>query len=205
MEKGSRTDAGAGVVPSRESPPKGFCLWFTGLPSAGKTTLAKAVLPLLEARGFRVELLDGDEIRKGLSADLGFDKASREKHADRVAYVARLLARHGVVAVVALISPYRASRARARAQIGEFVEVFVATPIAICEARDVKGLYRRARAGEIRDMTGVDDPYEPPEGAEIVIDTQSLTPHEAAAEVLRALERMGRVHAPPAGSSRRAV
>lgn len=180
-------------MPNVREGPNGFCLWFTGLPSAGKTTLAKAVKPLLEARGFPVELLDGDELRRGLSADLGFDRESREKHAGRVTYVAKLLARNGIIPLVALISPYRTSRARARTEIGAFVEVYVSTPISACERRDVKGLYRKARAGEIREMTGVDDPYEPPESPEIQLDTESVSPEAAAQEVVRALERLGRL------------
>ncbi len=170
---------------------EGFCLWMTGLPSAGKTTIGRALVARLKARGWHVELLDGDEIRRGLSADLGFDRASREAHAGRVAFVAKLLARNGAIPIVALISPYRTSRARARAEIGRFVEVYVSTPLAVCEERDVKGLYRRARAGEIHEMTGVDDPYEPPEHPEIVVDAVKLTPEQSADHVLQELERQG--------------
>ncbi len=169
----------------------GFCLWLTGLPSSGKTTIARELAPLLRERGWPVELLDGDEIRKGLSSDLGFDRASRESHARRVTYVAKVLVRAGAVPIVALISPYRVSREYARREIGRFVEVYVNTPIDVCESRDVKGLYRRARAGEIREMTGVDDPYEPPEAAEIVVDTVDRPPAEAAVGILRDLDRDG--------------
>lgn len=172
-------------------PHPGFCLWLTGLPSAGKTTIGSELLPLLRARGWNVELLDGDEVRRGLSADLGFDRAAREAHAARVTYIAKLLARNGVIPIVALISPYARSRARARAEIGRFVEVHVTTPIEICEQRDVKGLYRRARAGELREMTGVDDPYEVPERPEIRVDTAGVTPRQSAEYVLRELERLG--------------
>jgi adenylylsulfate kinase len=173
------------------SPSRGFCLWLTGLPSAGKTTIAKHLKPKLEARGYRVELLDGDEIRKGLSSDLGFDRAARERHAERVTYVAKLLARNDIVPIVALISPYRSSRARARAEIGRFVEVYVDTPLALCEERDVKGLYQRARSGQIQGMTGVDDPYEPPDHPEVVIHTIDRTPEEEADAVLAQLESTG--------------
>jgi adenylyl-sulfate kinase len=176
----------------------GFCLWLTGLPSAGKTTLAHQIALLLHERGYPVELLDGDEIRKGLSADLGYDRAGREGHAARVAFVAKLLARNGVVPIVALISPYASSRARARSEIGRFVEVYVSTPIDVCERRDVKGLYKRARAGEIHDMTGVNDPYEPPESPEVVIDTSRMSPQESAELLCVQLERLGWV-ANPAG------
>jgi adenylyl-sulfate kinase len=175
----------------RDSEREGFCLWLTGLPSAGKTTLAREVGRLLVGRGWRVEVLDGDEIRKGLSADLGFDRAGREGHAARVGFVAKLLARNGVVPIVALISPYASSRAPPRAEIGRFVEVYVSTPIAVCEQRDVKGLYRRARQGLIKDMTGVDDPYEVPVAPEIRVDTVDRSPADCAAFVLAEIERLG--------------
>jgi len=171
--------------------PDGFCLWLTGLPSAGKTTIAKILIARLTERGRFAELLDGDEVRKGLSADLGFDRVSREAHAGRVTFVAKLLASNGAIPIVALISPYRTSRAKARAEIGRFVEVYVNTPLAVCEPRDVKGLYRRARAGEIREMTGIDDPYEAPENPEIVVDAVRLSPEQSADAILAELERRG--------------
>lgn len=171
--------------------PRGFCLWLTGLPSAGKTTIARALTPKLRARGWSVELLDGDEVRMGLSADLGFDRKSREMHAARVTFVAKVLARNGVIPIVALISPYASSRARARADIGAFVEVYVTTPIEVCEQRDVKGLYKKAHAGLIHEMTGVDDPYEPPAHPDIVVDTLAASPEESADGILRELERLG--------------
>jgi adenylylsulfate kinase len=170
---------------------RGFCIWLTGLPSAGKTTIAKELLPRLQAMGRYTELLDGDEIRKGLSADLGFDRKAREMHAARVTFVAKVLARNGVIPIVALISPYRSSRAKARADIGSFVEVYVNTPLELCEQRDVKGLYKKARAGEIHEMTGVDDPYEPPEHPEILIDTRNATPAQSAEKILGELGRLG--------------
>lgn len=138
-----------------------------------------------------MELLDGDEVRKGLSADLGFDRASREQHARRVTFVAKVLARNGVIPIVALISPYATSRALARQQVGRFVEVYIRTPIEVCEQRDVKGLYKRARAGEIHEFTGVDDPYEPPEHPEITVDTTRMSPDQSAAYVISELERQG--------------
>ena len=169
----------------------GFCIWLTGLPSAGKTTIAKELLPRIQAMGRYAELLDGDEIRKGLSADLGFDRKAREAHAARVTYVSKVLARNGVIPIVALISPYRSSRAKARTDIGSFVEVYVDTPLELCEQRDVKGLYKKARAGEIHEMTGVDDPYEPPEHPELVVDTRSSTPAQSAEKILAELHRLG--------------
>jgi adenylylsulfate kinase len=164
---------------------------MTGLPSSGKTTIGKALVERLSARGWFAELLDGDEIRKGLSADLGFDRVSREAHAGRVTYVAKVLARNGAIPIVALISPYRSSRAKARSEIGRFVEVYVNTPLTVCEERDVKGLYRRARAGEIKEMTGIDDPYEAPEDPEIVVDAVRMAPADSAQYILRELERLG--------------
>ena len=177
---------------------KGFCLWLTGLPSAGKTTISHELAPRLRARGWYVELLDGDEVRKGLSSDLGFDRASREQHAKRVTFVAKLLARNGVVPIVALISPYATSRALARKEVGAFVEVYIRTPIEVCEQRDVKGLYKRARAGEIHEFTGVDDPYEPPEHPDITVETTQMSPAESAEYVIAELERHGRLPAAPA-------
>ncbi|MCI4350810.1 MAG: adenylyl-sulfate kinase [Thermoplasmata archaeon] len=168
----------------------GFCIWLTGLPSAGKTTIAKALTPKLKARGWNVELLDGDEVRTGLSADLGFDRKSREMHAARVTFVSKVLARNGVIPIVALISPYATSRSRARTDIGAFVEVYVTTPLNVCEERDVKGLYKKARAGLIHEMTGIDDPYEAPEHPEIIVETVDRSPDDAAEYILRELERL---------------
>jgi adenylylsulfate kinase len=170
---------------------EGFCIWLTGLPSAGKTTIAKELVPKLRDRDRFVELLDGDEIRKGLSSDLGFDRKSRETHAGRVTFVAKVLARNGAIPIVALISPYRSSRAKARADIGRFVEVYVSTPLDVCEQRDVKGLYKKARAGEVKEMTGIDDPYEPPETPDIVVETVHHAPAESAEYILRELTRLG--------------
>lgn len=186
----------------------GFCIWLTGLPSAGKTTIGKALTPKLKERGWNVELLDGDEVRAGLSADLGFDRKSREMHAARVTYVAKVLARNGVIPIVALISPYASSRAKARTEIGNFVEVFVTTPIEVCEQRDVKGLYKKAREGKIHEMTGVDDPYEMPEHADIVVDTVRQDADHSAEYILGELTRLGwipngRGSAPTTGHSGR--
>jgi adenylylsulfate kinase len=177
--------------PSPPAPSRGFCIWLTGLPSSGKTTIAKELAPRLNARGYRVELLDGDEIRRGLSSDLGFDRAAREAHAGRVTYVAKVLARNDVIPIVALISPYRTSRAKARSEIGRFVEVFVDTPLAVCEERDVKGLYKKARAGQIKEMTGIDDPYEAPERPEITVRTTQRTAAAEAEYLLSELVRLG--------------
>ena len=169
----------------------GYCLWFTGLPSAGKTTIAHAVAPLLRERGWNVEVLDGDEVRRGLSSDLGFDRAAREQHAARVAFVAKVLARNGAIPIVALISPYASSRAHARQEIGRFVEIYVTTPLEVCEQRDVKGLYKKARQGLLREMTGVDDPYEVPAAPDIRIDTIHRTPEASAHYIVEELGRLG--------------
>jgi len=168
--------------------PPGFCIWLTGLPSAGKTTIGKELIPRLVARGWYADLLDGDEIRLGISSDLGFDRKSRETHASRVAFLSKLLARNGAIPVVTLISPYRTSRAHARATIGRFVEVYVNTPLDVCEVRDVKGLYKKARKGEIKGFTGIDDPYEAPEKPELILNANSKGIDDLADEVLAYLE-----------------
>jgi adenylylsulfate kinase len=190
-EPNARMTPEKSTTPAAPSPRLGFCIWLTGLPSAGKTTIAHELLGPLRSAGWFTELLDGDEVRRGLSADLGFDRKSREAHAGRVTYVAKVLARNGAIPIVALISPYRTSRARAREEIGRFVEVYVNTPINVCEQRDVKGLYKRARAGEIKEMTGVDDPYEPPEHPDIVVDTLGRSPAESATYIRQELARLG--------------
>jgi adenylyl-sulfate kinase len=169
----------------------GCCLWFTGLSGAGKSTIAGIVVAELRARGHRVELLDGDEVREHLSKGLGFSKEDRDTNIRRIGWVAKVLARNGVVAVTAAISPYRALRDEMRAEIDNFVEVHVATTLEECEARDVKGLYAKARAGEIPEFTGVSDPYEPPLAPEITVITAGRTPQESAADVVAWLEQRG--------------
>jgi len=169
----------------------GFCLWFTGLSGAGKSTIANIVVAELRARGLNVELLDGDEVREHLSKGLGFSKEDRDTNIRRIGFVASLLARNGAVPVTAAISPYRAVRDEVRSWIENFVEIHVATSLADCEARDVKGLYAKARAGEIPEFTGVSDPYEPPLDPEITVDTAGRTPQESAAVVLDWLEAKG--------------
>ena len=136
-------------------------IWLTGLSGAGKSTIAELLAKKVEEAGKKVELLDGDEVRENLTKDLGFSKEDRDTNIRRIAYVAHLLTKHGVIAIVAAISPYEAIRNEAREKIGNFIEVHVNTPLEVCEERDVKGLYKKARAGEIRQFTGVDDPYDP--------------------------------------------
>lgn len=141
---------------------QGPVIWFTGLSSAGKSTIAKAVCGHLLASGARVELLDGDEIRTNLCRGLGFSREDRDENVRRIGYVASLLARHGVIVLVAAIAPYREAREQVRGLCGRFVEVYVNAPLSVCECRDVKGLYRKARSGEVPHFTGVTDPYEAP-------------------------------------------
>src|SRR5262245_8794309 len=166
----------------------GCCVWFTGLSGAGKSTIADIVVAQLRERGRYVELLDGDEVREHLSKGLGFSKADRDTNVLRIGFVASLLARNGVVAVTAAISPYRDIRGEVRGWIDNFVEVHVATSLEDCEARDVKGLYAKARSGEIPEFTGVSDPYEAPDSPELVLETAGRTPEESAGEVLVWLE-----------------
>lgn len=163
---------------------KGLTVWFTGLSAAGKTTLCRAVQGELLARGFPVEVLDGDAIRTYLCRDLGFSEADRRENIRRIAYVAQLLTRNGVVVLVAAISPYRDSREEARAAIGNFIEVYVNAPLEVCEARDPKGLYRRARAGELLHFTGIDDPYEAPIAPNVQCHTGEELPAESSRRVM---------------------
>ena len=176
---------------------KGFTLWFTGLSGAGKTTLARLVESELIARGHRVEVLDGDVIRTNLSKGLGFSKEDRDTNIRRIGFVCNLLTRNDVVAIAAAISPYREVRDELRRDIGSFVEVYVSCPIAVLAERDVKGLYKKALAGEIKNFTGVDDPYESPLAAEVIVETDSESPEESAARVIAKLEEMSLVAALP--------
>ncbi len=162
------------------SPP---VVWLTGLSGAGKTTIARGVCTELERRGADHEFLDGDLIRSMFPLT-GFTREERDTHIRRVAFLASRLARHGVAVIVALVSPYRDSRAFARSLCLNFVEVHVATPLDVCEARDVKGLYARARRGELRQFTGVDDPYEPPLDPALVLDTTTMSVDEAVKKVM---------------------
>lgn len=168
---------------------QGFTLWFTGLSGAGKTTISKLVVSELEARGCAIEVLDGDVVRQNLSKGLGFSKEDRDTNIRRVAFVADLLSRNGVPVITAAISPYREIRDEARAQMdGRFIEAYVKASVEECERRDVKGLYAKARAGEIKEFTGVSDPYEPPENPELVLETEEQTPEESAAAIIAYLD-----------------
>ena len=172
---------------SMKADPPGLTAWFTGLSCSGKSTLSLAVYAQLAAAGRRVELLDGDEVRLFLSRGLGFSKQDRDENVRRIGYVAELLSKHGVIAIVSAISPYRAAREAVRARIPNFLEVFVNAPIEECERRDIKGLYKRARAGEIKAFTGIDDPYEPPQRAEVECRTDMETIAQSAAKIVAAI------------------
>jgi adenylyl-sulfate kinase len=175
---------------------KGCCVWFTGLPCSGKTTVADLVADELKKRGLRVERLDGDIVRQSLTRDLGFSKEDRDKNIERVTFVAKLLSRNDVVVLVSFVSPYRKARDHARKECTNFVEVFVDTPIEECEKRDVKGMYAKARTGQIKDFTGVDDPYEPPLKPELVLKTAEATEEQCRDQVLETLEKLGHIPAP---------
>ena len=166
----------------------GFAVWLTGLPCAGKTTLAQALDLQLQTRGLVPELLDGDALRLSLSADLGYTPADRHAHVTRVTEKALTVVESGRPAIVAVIAPYRSMREHAKKQIQPFVEVFVRCPLEVCERRDVKNLYRRARNGEIRDFTGISGPYEKPRRPNVVVDTDALDVASCADKVLRYLE-----------------
>jgi adenylyl-sulfate kinase len=166
----------------------GFVLWLTGLSGAGKSTIASAVAPSLIERGHRVEVLDGDEVRTNLTQGLGFSREDRDTNIARIGYVAGKLAKHGVAVVVAAISPYREARDKVRASVADFVEVHVAAPVETCAERDVKGLYAKALAGEIKNFTGVSDPYEEPLEPEILLHTERETVQESVQIVLDWLE-----------------
>jgi adenylylsulfate kinase len=168
---------------------KGFTLWFTGLSGAGKTTISKIVEEELRRRGSRIEVLDGDVVRENLSKGLGFSKEDRDTNIRRIAFVADLLSRNGVPVITAAISPYRELRDEARELMGDrFIEVFVKASVEVCAERDVKGLYEKAFKGEIKEFTGVSDPYEPPLNPELTLDTEHDSAEEDAATVLSLLE-----------------
>jgi adenylylsulfate kinase len=172
----------------------GFTLWLTGLPRAGKSTVAGLVAGRLRARGVEhMEVLDGDIVREGLCRDLGFGREDRTENIRRITFVSKLLTRNGVVVIVAAISPYREDRELAREEIQSFVEVWCNASVDACAKRDYKGLYEKARRGEIKDMTGVNDPYEAPEDADLVLDTENETPEQSADRVMAVLEANGLV------------
>jgi len=179
---------------------KGFTLWFTGMSGAGKSTLANLVAEELRRRGHSVEVLDGDEIRTHLSKGLGFSKEDRDTNIRRIGYVARLLSRNGVVAISAAISPYRDVRDELRSQHDRFFEVYMHCTIEKLSERDVKGLYKKALAGEIKNFTGISDPYEPPINPDLVLDSSLETVEESYQKLIKRLEEVGYIN--PAGGAR---
>jgi len=185
------------MAPAAPADPGGFVVWFEGLAGSGKTTLSRATAAQLRSRGWKVEVLDGDELRHVFSPDLGFTRHDREEHARRVSYVAHLLARNGVAVMVAMITPYETSRQAARSEVGpRFEEVWLKVPIEVCRQRDPKGLYRRNEAGAVRHVTGVDDPFEEPLNPELTVDTSTMSVEDATRRVLdhlrdRQLVRVG--------------
>ncbi len=170
---------------------KGFVVWLTGLPSSGKTTIAKKLETELKRHGFKVELLDGDEVRRWLSPEAGFSREDRERHLKRVAYVSHLLARNGVAVIASFVSPYRSTRDFARQLIGDFVEVYVKCSLETCMKRDSKGLYSKALKGQIQDMTGVQDPYEEPLNPEVTVNSEKESPEECSKKIVEKLVELG--------------
>ncbi|MBE9048473.1 adenylyl-sulfate kinase [Pleurocapsales cyanobacterium LEGE 10410] len=169
---------------------QGVAVWFTGFSGAGKSTIAEALTEKLKSQGYQLEVLDGDEIRENLTKDLGFSKEDRDTNIRRIGFVARLLARNGVIVLVPVISPYRAIREEMRANIPNFVEVFVNAPLSICEKRDVKGLYKKVRAGQIKQFTGIDDPYEPPSNPEVECRTDLEELSESVDKIFNTLKEL---------------
>ena len=170
---------------------KGCVIWFTGLSGAGKSTVSRLVAERLRAHGAKVELLDGDEVREHLSKGLGFSKEDRDENIRRIGFVCELLARNGVIAIAAAISPYRAVREELRQRIADFVEVYAECPLEVLAERDVKGLYRKALAGEIAHFTGISDPYEAPYSAEVNLRSDRETPEESVEKIWDALTERG--------------
>ncbi len=170
---------------------QGFTLWLTGMSGAGKSTISDRLMERFRAGAAKVELLDGDVVRTNLSQGLGFSREDRDTNVRRIGFVSELLSRNGVIAVVAAISPYRATREEVKARIANFVEVYVECPIEVLAARDVKGLYKRALAGEVGQFTGISDPYEPPENPDVVVRSDRESPAESVEKVWRELQRRG--------------
>ncbi len=170
---------------------RGCTIWFTGLSGAGKSTITEHLVPLLKERGAKVEVLDGDVVRTNLSKGLGFSREDRDINIRRIGFVCDLLTRNGVVAIAAAISPYKSVRDENRALIKDFIEVYVQVSLETCIQRDVKGLYKKALAGEIKEFTGVSDPYEAPENPEVICETEKETPTESAMKIIAKMEELG--------------
>ena len=170
---------------------QGFVVWMTGLSGSGKTTIAMAMIPKLQARGVKFERLDGDVVRAGLTKDLGFSAEDRQKNIDRVTFVAKLLSRNNVGVVCSFISPYQSMRDHVEANVTNFIEVYINAPLDVVIGRDVKGMYQKAIAGEIPNFTGISDPFEAPESPDIEIRTDQLSVDESADVIIRYLEEQG--------------
>ncbi len=178
----------------------GVTVWFTGLSGSGKTTIRVVLEQQLRAQNLKVEVLDGDIVRQNLTKGLGFSKEDRDENIRRIGFVSHLLTRNGVIVLVSAISPYRNIREEVRERIDNFIEVYVNAPLEVCESRDVKGLYKRARSGEIKQFTGIDDPYEPPINPEVECRTDQETLEESVAKVWGALQKGGYVSSAPVAS-----
>ncbi len=170
---------------------KGVTLWFTGLPCSGKSAVADRVAEILRERGLRIERLDGDIVRKNLTRDLGFSKKNRDENIRRITFVAKLLTRNGVIVLTSFISPYRKVRAYACEEIGSFIEVYVKCSLDVCIKRDVKGMFEKAIKGEIKEFTGISDPYEEPLDPDILLETDKEELEESAAKVIEKLKELG--------------
>ncbi len=170
---------------------RGVTVWFTGLSGAGKTTISQALEKKLRAAGAKLEVLDGDIVRTNLTKGLGFSKEDRDENVRRIGFVSHLLTRNGVIVLVSAISPYRDVRDQVRQRIGDFVEVYANASVEVCESRDVKGLYKKARAGEIKNFTGISDPYEAPLNPEVDCETDKETLEESVNKVMAKLEELG--------------
>jgi len=169
----------------------GFTVWFTGLPSSGKSTLAKVLRDEIEKKNRHVEILDGDEVRLRLSKGLGFSKEDRDENIRRISYVAKIITRCGAVAITCAISPYKSIRQEARQEIQDFIEVFVDCELEQCIKRDLKGLYKKALSGEIKNFTGISDPYEKPDNPEIIVNTSSETIEQSLKKIVSGLTKLG--------------
>ena len=190
MSAEQRLSGGPGTQPT--APSTGFTIWLTGLSGSGKSTVTEILERLLQARGHRVEVLDGDVVRTHLTKGLGFTREDRDENIRRIGWVCEILSRNDVIAIAAVISPYRAVRDEVRARIGRFVEVYMEAPVDVLAQRDPKGLYRRAMAGEIENFTGVSDPYEPPLHPDVVCHSDGReTPQESARKVIATVEELG--------------
>jgi adenylyl-sulfate kinase len=185
------------------SPSAGFTLWFTGLPCAGKSTLASEIGVELRNRGHFIEILDGDVVRTTLCKGLGFSKEDRDENISRLGWVCNLLNRHGIVAITAVVSPYREARNQVRKGIPRFIEIYVKAPLSVCKDRDVKGLYAKAMAGELCHFTGVDDPYEEPMAPDIIVETHNTSVAQCVSSIIKHLEAIGTVQPDPTSKLQR--